>query len=121
MTLTIVYNTNAGFLNQSFDWLHKIVSPNTYSCSLCQLTHSHFGAKEAWDNFINKQDFDVTFYHKNEFINRFPNSHLTFPWIGIKNENNAFETLLNSENLNQINSLENLLLILNEKLNQLIV
>lgn len=121
MTLIVVYNANTGFVNQSLDWLHKVVSPDTYSCSLCKLSHSAFGVKDEWNNFVKNLDFKVEFYHKNEFRNRFPNSQFTFPWIGIQKGNESFKTVLSSENLNQIDSLENLLFILNKKLNQLMV
>jgi len=38
MNLIFVYNANGGLVNSWLDTAHKIVSPSTYSCSLCAIT-----------------------------------------------------------------------------------
>ena len=117
MILIIIYNANTVIINQSFDWLHKMVSPETYTCTLCQLTHGQFGAKTDWDNFITKVELPVIFYHKNEFLKQFPNSKLNFPWIGLKNDSHAFETILDATQINQLKRLTDLLIPLEQKIN----
>lgn len=119
MKLLIVYNAQTGFVNQSFDWLHKVVSPSTYSCSLCQLTHGSFGAKDDWKNFINKQSVEVLFFHKNEFNTEFPSLHLNFPWIGIMQTSGGLETVIDHETLHHTKNVSELIYLIEQKLNQL--
>ena len=55
MKLIFVYNAGSGKLNALFDMAHKIVSPTTYECSLCALTHDAFqdiGKLESVDELI---------------------------------------------------------------------
>ena len=40
--LLFVYNVNSGKLNILFGIVHKIISPSTYTCELCSLTHGVF-------------------------------------------------------------------------------
>jgi len=43
--LIFVYNADSGLLNAMKDWAHKIVSPETYPCSLCALTYNNLGMR----------------------------------------------------------------------------
>ena len=51
-TLFIVYNANSGLFNGAMDSVYKLISPASYSCQLCSITHGYFGAKESWKNFV---------------------------------------------------------------------
>ena len=35
--LVVVYNAKSGGLNAVLDYVHKMVSPETYDCNLCKL------------------------------------------------------------------------------------
>ena len=37
--LLFVYNADGGVVERTLDYLHKLTSPATYSCSLCALTY----------------------------------------------------------------------------------
>jgi len=50
--LIFVYNADSGLLNAMKDWAHKIVSPETYPCSLCALTYDNLGMRRPWREFI---------------------------------------------------------------------
>lgn len=65
--LIFVYNAKGGQLNGLMDSVHKLVSPSTYSCELCAITHGFFGAKEEWKSFLKELQIPVEFYHKNEW------------------------------------------------------
>lgn len=67
--IIFVYNANGGKLNGLMDSAHKLVSPSTYSCELCAITHGFFGAKEEWKTFLNDLEIPVEFYHKDEWVN----------------------------------------------------
>ena len=55
MELIFIYNAQKGRLNSLIDYIHKTVSPGTYSCNLCAITHN-FKKKIKWDNFIKRPD-----------------------------------------------------------------
>ena len=62
-TLIFIYNANSGFINGMMDSAHKALSPETYQCELCALTHGFFGAKQAWKDFMARINVETKFYH----------------------------------------------------------
>lgn len=116
MKLVFVYNANSGFVNQSLNWMHKVLSPNTYACSLCHLTHTAFGEKEQWTNFSSQQPIAMDFLHKDAFHEKHPSLKLNFPWIGLIEEDNIIKTILDNKKLNQLKDLNELLAVLNVEL-----
>ena len=71
--LIFVYNADSGMFNTVTDIAHKILSPKTYSCNLCAITHSYFSVKENWADFLEGFPVECEFLHKDEFINAYPN------------------------------------------------
>ncbi len=70
--LIFVYNANSGALNSLIDSAHKIISPKTYDCKLCDLTYDVFKENELWSRFResvthNYPKLQLEFLHKNEF------------------------------------------------------
>jgi len=63
-SLVFVWNANAGMLNAVRDSLHKWISPETYSCRLCELTHGFSSAKKAWKNFLEDFERPAFFYYR---------------------------------------------------------
>jgi len=47
-TLIFVYNAASDIWSKSLDAAHKIISPSTYACNLCSLTHGNFSEKQVW-------------------------------------------------------------------------
>ena len=76
MELIFIYNAQKGRLNSLIDYIHKTVSPGTYSCNLCAITHN-FKKKRKWDNFIQNFHHKIKFYYKdhlNDFrLNNYKN------------------------------------------------
>jgi len=71
MNLVFVYNADSGLFNTLSDIAHKLLSPNTYQCNLCNLTHSYFSAREEWLVFLKDLDSDIEFLHRDEYLNRY--------------------------------------------------
>lgn len=68
-TIFFLYNANGGVLNGALDSLHKFISPSTYPCSLCELTHGYFGERENWKAFagsLKEKGFKLRGIHKDE-------------------------------------------------------
>tara|TARA_R110002049_G_scaffold106743_4_gene254289 strand:- start:72 stop:419 length:348 start_codon:yes stop_codon:yes gene_type:complete len=108
MKLLFIYNANSGSLNALFDAGHKLISPSTYKCSLCALTHDIFTENIIWKNFREESHFDMEFYHKDEFEAKFPSVKMIYPTI-LKLEGHQLTTVLNPEVLNEISRAEGLI------------
>ena len=71
MQLIFVYNADSGLFNTLTDIAHKMFSPDTYQCNLCNLTHGYFQARDEWVNFLGDLDAEIEFLHRDEYIQRF--------------------------------------------------
>jgi hypothetical protein len=63
-SLVFVWNADAGMLNAVRDSLHKWISPETYSCKLCALTHGFSSAKRDWKDFLRDFERPAYFYYR---------------------------------------------------------
>jgi hypothetical protein len=115
MTLLFIYNANSGKLNALFDAGHKIFNPSTYPCSLCALTFDTFTENKTWKDFRKESNLNMEFYHKDEFMSKFPNVKIAYPSV-LKLENNQVTTLFNNEVLNEILNIDELILSLKKNL-----
>ncbi|WP_299212498.1 GTPase [uncultured Dokdonia sp.] len=82
--LIFVYNANSGVVNTWVDIAHKIVSPTTYACDLCGLTHGRFSEKRTWKKFRDTHLIDMEFLYKDQFLKKYKSKWLpkyTFPVI----------------------------------------
>ena len=61
-----IYNANSGKLNGLLDSIHKTLSPNTYDCNLCKLTHGFAGPTKEWKIFLETLPGEKYFLHKEE-------------------------------------------------------
>ncbi len=116
-TLIFVYNANSGYFNMVMDIGHKIFSPATYPCSLCELTYGIFKIKPEWDIFIKEMSIPILFLHKDEFINQFPElKTLDLPVILIKKSGFVPECLFTHTELNKIPTIASLKTILIDRM-----
>jgi len=69
--LVFVYNADSGMLNLVKDIAHKLLSPSTYPCSLCDLTYSAFGEKKSWIRFRKALPVSQEYLHIDEFISQY--------------------------------------------------
>lgn len=107
--LIFVYNANSGTINSLLDSAHKIISPQTYDCKLCDLTYGVFKENDEWLRFresINKNNtpassdsrdannnITLEFLHKDEFNNKYWSKWLPkydFPIILSANESDMY-------------------------------
>lgn len=95
------------------DAAHKIISPSTYNCRLCQLTHGHFSEHRIWKEFIASSKHEFIFYYKDEFESKYSES-FEYPIILIGKE--PFEVLVNKQELDQLHSPMELTQIIGSKI-----
>lgn len=70
--LFLVYNAEAGLFETVRHTVHRLVSPATYPCSLCALTHGIVTMRREWKEFLNTLNIDVVFYHRDDFAQAYP-------------------------------------------------
>ncbi|WP_297763784.1 GTPase [uncultured Muriicola sp.] len=82
--LVFVYNADSGIKNGLLDFAHKIISPRTYECRLCELTFGTFAEKSLWKKFRQDHKIEMEFLHKDEFLKTYASKFMpayTFPVI----------------------------------------
>src|SRR3546814_7322004 len=56
--LIMVYNADGDKVSVLLNMAHKIVSPSTYECSLCSITHGAFTMRARWKEFLVSEDLE---------------------------------------------------------------
>jgi len=114
-TLIFVYNADSGPVSGLFDLGHKILSPSTYQCSLCTLTHGPFTEKEAWTEFRKTMGVPMEFLHRDEFENKYD---LRFEYPVILTKNNNIEVLMPKEDIDSLEDLDALIVAVKKRLGE---
>lgn len=110
--MILVYNANSGVGSSLMDIAHKAISPSTYSCALCSLTHGVFSAKEEWSEFINERGVEIEIMHKDEFETKY-NAKLEYPVILYAD---SMRPIFTSDEIEELSSTTDLINRLNEVL-----
>jgi len=108
MKLVFVYNADSGVFNTLTDIAHKLLSPSTYECNLCNLTHGYFTAREGWTTFLRDLDANIEFLHRDEYINRYPDADVDLPAIFV-NSNDELKLWIDRQVINKMSSAEELM------------
>jgi len=110
MNLVFVYNADSGVFNTLSDIAHKILSPDTYECNLCNLTHGYFQAREEWTTFLNDLDAEIEFLHRDEFVKQHGADieNVEYPAIFVKDEG-ELKLWIDKEVINKMSSTDDLM------------
>jgi hypothetical protein len=115
LKLALVYNADRGALKALFDIGHKIISPKTYSCHLCQLTHGAFIEKKLWKEFKQETSIELKFYHRDDFLSHYPNFiNLKLPSIFEDLGPEPLRLVLGDDQLKSIEKIEDLIQVLKD-------
>ena len=106
MTLIFVYNSESGPISGLLDIGHKIISPDTYQCSLCSLTHDTFSEKEGWKQFRKSVGMPMEFLHRDEFEKKYGRTDV-YPLILMKNGD--LRVIMKKDEIDRIENLEKLI------------
>ena len=108
MKLVFVYNADSGLFNTLTDIAHKLMSPGTYECNLCNLTHGYFMAREEWTTFLHDLDADIEFLHRDEYMDRYPDAKVDFPAIFV-NSYDELKLWIDKSVINEMSSADALM------------
>ncbi|MFK5972673.1 MAG: GTPase [Flavobacteriaceae bacterium] len=106
--LIFIYNADSGLRNVIIDGAHKILSPSTYECKLCELTFGAFTEKNVWKKFRESSDIQMEFLHKDEFKKQYASKiehEYTFP-IVLKATENTLEVYIRAKELKAMENAE---------------
>ncbi len=112
--LVFVYNADSGFVSTLLDIGHKIVSPQTYSCNLCAITHSTFSMRDEWKNFVAGLGVPVEFLHRDELAERHGLSDVPLPATFLKTED-GLKQWISREEIDRCRSLDELKRLVEQK------
>lgn len=114
--LVFVYNADRGFFNMMADISHKVLSPSTYPCNLCALTHGAFSMRKEWRDFLAKIKLPLTFMHRDEFRKEFKLED-ALPAIFIKDlRTEELRPFIDAPTLKALTGLEDLKRLIGDKL-----
>ena len=111
--IIFVYKAKSDLLSKSIDWFHKLASPQTYACELCQLTHHQFGAKQKFRDWAFQAPFEIEFQYEDQWISQ--NTRQTLPLIAFQHKD-QIDVILLADEIEQCITLDELIANINEKL-----
>lgn len=112
-TFLFVYNARSGSLHKGIDFFHKIISPDSYACTLCKITHGIFTERAKWKAFREQGNVEMKFYYKDEFEAQY-GKKLSYPAIL---DSESFNILLNHTEINKLTTLDELIGTIKTKAN----
>lgn len=115
--LLFIYNANSGNGNTLMDVAHKILSPKTYQCNLCDITFGVFSENRLWKKFREQSSLEMEFLHKDEFTKAYASKFghkFTFPII-LAETGSGFEVYVGTEELNEFKKPEDLIGVLKSR------
>lgn len=103
--LIFVYNADSGMFNTLTDIAHKLLSPQTYNCQLCAITHGTFSVYREWTDFIQSLGIECEFLHRDEFTQYYQNNGIELPAVFIK-QGGSLSMCLGAEEINGVESMQ---------------
>ena len=115
-SLLMVYNAEEGMFNAMSDTAHKIFSPDTYECSLCQVTHGMVSMRWEWRKFLGSLPLKKQFFHRSDFAETFGDINIVLPAILTQEEGQKPKVLIGKEELTKITDLSELIALMEQRL-----
>ena len=113
--LIFVYNADSSLFAQAGDYIHKLVSPKSYQCNLCQITYGSIGMKREWKTFIKSLPYKATFLHRDEMIERYPDlKNRKLPAI-FEKQDGKISDFISAGEINQQKTIEDLKTLIQKK------
>jgi len=112
--IIFVYNAKSGKINGLLDMAHKLISPKTYQCKLCTITHDTFAEKEQWKQFRKNFSLPLEFLHSDEFELNYKNTEANYPVIFLE-EDKKLKVWIPKDEIEKLESTEELIQLLKLK------
>ncbi len=103
MKILFVYNADSGPGNLLLDVAHKLISPKTYACNLCAITHHTYGRRNDFRVFMEQLPYPVEFLHRDEYEEHY-SGRRKYPFISLLNPEGEETAKIEAR---QINAMKN--------------
>ncbi len=116
--IIFIYNADSDIWSKSLDFAHKIISPSSYSCDLCSLTHGNFSENKIWKEFREFAPYEFVFKYKDELMEEIKvieYQKFQFPVI-LEQKGNILNVLVSANEFSLMNSAEDLIETLRKRL-----
>ena len=118
LKLIFIYNADSGPISLMKDFFHKVLKPSTYECNLCAVSFGNFGMKKEWKNYIDNLDVPAEFLHRDQFIKQYDVKNAQFPSAYLKTDS-KLELFISQDEMNELQSVEELIRIVIKKLREM--
>lgn len=105
--LVFVYNADSGLFNTLTDIAHKLLSPHTYNCQLCAITHGTFRVHRQWTDFIQSLGVECEFLHRDEFTKLYRYGDVELPAV-FTWQSEKLSLCMAAEEINGVESIQEL-------------
>jgi hypothetical protein len=105
--VVFVYNGESGLFNAIGDMSRKILSPETYQCNLCALTHSTLGMRKGWKQFLETLRRPLEFLHADELGKNYGVSGVALPAVFVK-EGGGLRLRIEASEINECRAIDDL-------------
>ncbi|EAR00799.1 hypothetical protein [Maribacter sp. HTCC2170] len=115
--IIFVYNANSGKHNMILDSLHKIFSPSTYECNLCDITYGVFAENKVWKKFRKETKLSMEFLHRDEFTKKYGSkAQLKFEYpVVLTVVSGDLKVLVQTKEMNAMQRAEDLIKIIQQR------
>lgn len=114
-SLIFVYNAESGIFNTLSDVAHKLLSPQTYACNLCALTHSTFGMRREWREFLDGLGVRPEFLHADQLLHRYGLTGTALPAI-LRKRGAHLEEFVDAAAINSCRTMDELKQLIKDRL-----
>lgn len=100
------------------DSVHKLLSPHTYECNLCDITFGVFTENKVWKKFRETRGIAMEFLHKDEFRKTYASkfgSKFTYPVV-LAATDDALQLFVGTETLNGLEDSKELIALIEDQL-----
>lgn len=112
--IIFVYNAKSGKISGLLDVAHKLISPKTYPCKLCAITHDTFTENEQWKQFRKNFSLPLVFLHSDEFESNYKITGTNYPVIFLE-ENKKMTIWISKNEIEQLENSQELIQLLKLK------
>ncbi|MDO6519160.1 GTPase [Zobellia uliginosa] len=116
--LIFIYNADSGLKNALLDSTHKILSPSTYNCNLCDITFGVFTENKIWKRFREEADLEMEFLHKDEYKKQYASkfgNKFSFPII-LAQSDGELQVFVSTEEMNTIEDARSLIRLIEKRI-----
>ncbi len=111
MEVQFIYNAKTGVVNSIIDVAHKLISPDTYECNLCKMTHDTFTENGKFKAL--KKKYNITLWHINEYEAKYK-AEKNYPLIIIRDKNEKEINRIKTDKINNLNKVDDIEFLLDE-------